>query len=354
MTDDQLERRLRDAFDAQARSAVRPDAAPPPPRFAAEARPAAPRERRARLLAPLAAAAVVAAVAGAVVVVGHLGADDKAGQPVAASTVAGPPAPQTAVHVRLLNDPGARYGVGMPVIAYFSRTITNGAALQRATSATVDGQPIQGAWYFEPSAAGRGPLEAHFRPRSYWPANADVRVSMPIQGLSAGGKLTFDNSLTIDFHTGPANIATVDERTHRLVLETDNRVVMQAPVSLGSKATPTRPGVKVIMEKPGVVSMSGPGYAYPAVQFAQRLTYGGEYLHSAPWNEKNIESGVDSSNGCTNLLPQDARRLFGLLEIGDVVRYENVDGPPMQLGSGYGDWNVPWSTWLTGGLIPTR
>jgi hypothetical protein len=26
----------------------------------------------------------------------------------------------------------------------------------------------------------------------------------------------------------------------------------------------------------------------------------------------------------------------------------------MQLGSGYGDWNVSWGAWQTGGLVPTR
>ena len=61
----------------------------------------------------------------------------------------------------------------------------------------------------------------------------------------------------------------------------------------------------------------------------------------------------DSSNGCTNLRPQDARKLYGFLGIGDVVTFPNADGPPMTLGAGYGDWNVPWATWLTGGLVPT-
>ena len=28
--------------------------------------------------------------------------------------------------------------------------------------------------------------------------------------------------------------------------------------------------------------------------------------------------------------------------------------PKMTLGAGYGDWNVPWAQWLTGGSVPTR
>ncbi len=62
---------------------------------------------------------------------------------------------------------------------------------------------------------------------------------------------------------------------------------------------------------------------------------------------------MDSSNGCTNLLPNDAQKLYGLLEIGDVVIYPNANGGKMQLGQGYGDWNVPWSQWQTGGAVST-
>ena len=42
------------------------------------------------------------------------------------------------------------------------------------------------------------------------------------------------------------------------------------------------------------------------------------------------------------------------LNIGDVVRYPHTDGPRMRLGDGYGDWNLNWAQWSTGGLISTR
>jgi lipoprotein-anchoring transpeptidase ErfK/SrfK len=107
------------------------------------------------------------------------------------------------------------------------------------------------------------------------------------------------------------------------------------------------------MEKGDSICMSGPGYRQCGVKYTQRLTYGGEYLHSAPWNMPNIKRGVDSSNGCTNLDPTAAQTLYKVLEVGDVVSYPNAAGPMVDLSSGYGDWNVPWSTWLTGGLVPT-
>ncbi len=80
--------------------------------------------------------------------------------------------------------------------------------------------------------------------------------------------------------------------------------------------------------------MTGPGYDECGIKYTQRLTYGGEYLHSAPWNVYNITHGVDSSNGCTNLLPTDAQKLYGMLEIGDVVLYPDANGGKMQIGAG--------------------
>jgi lipoprotein-anchoring transpeptidase ErfK/SrfK len=107
------------------------------------------------------------------------------------------------------------------------------------------------------------------------------------------------------------------------------------------------------MEKGRDICMRGPGYYECHIKYTQRLTYGGEYLHSAPWNTYNIDHGIDSSNGCTNMHDADAKTLYHFLEVGDVVIYPNANGPAMQLGSGYGDWNVPWRVWVKGGLIPT-
>jgi lipoprotein-anchoring transpeptidase ErfK/SrfK len=112
-------------------------------------------------------------------------------------------------------------------------------------------------------------------------------------------------------------------------------------------------GIKVIMEKNMDVKISGPGYSDPHVKYAQRLTYDGEYLHAAPWNVANINGGRDTSNGCTNLLPTSAALLYKMLRVGDVVTYPDAPGPAMSIASGFGDWNVPWSTWRTGGLVPT-
>ena len=265
------------------------------------------------------------------------------------------PIPTKPVHIKLFNEDGSRYGVGMPVIAFFNKKITNGKPLQDATTVTVNGKPAKGAWYFEYSQYLKGyPIEGHFRLQNYWPAHSSIHVNIPAKGVSAGKGLSFDDSLSSSFSTGPRNISVVNNVSHEMTVTSDGKVYGTFPVSLGAPNTPTAHGTKVIMEKGASICMSGPGYNECGVKYTQRLTYGGEYLHSAPWNISNIKRGVNSSNGCTNLLPADAQRLYGFLRIGDVVQYPNADGPAMSLGAGYGDWNVDWGSWQTGGLVNTQ
>jgi lipoprotein-anchoring transpeptidase ErfK/SrfK len=242
----------------------------------------------------------------------------------------------------------------MPVVAYFSKQITNAAPLAAATTVNVNGKPVTSAWYFEHSAAGHGPIEGHLRPETFWPAHAKITVQVATKGLSAGAGLVYSNAFTLNFRTGSADIATVDAVKHLLTLTVDGKRLGAYPVSLGSNQTPTRRGTKVIMSKGSSICMNGPGYNECGVKYTQRVTADGEYLHAAPWNTGNIKLGINSSNGCTNLTTADAKTLFNTLEVGDPVLYPNASGPVMPVSDGYGDWNVQWSTWLTGGLVPTH
>ncbi|UQX89976.1 L,D-transpeptidase [Jatrophihabitans telluris] len=265
------------------------------------------------------------------------------------------PSPTAAVkkvHVSLLEGDGASYGVGMPIIAFFDRAPTNAHAFAAATKVTVNGKAAQGGWYFESTAHAGAAMEAHYRLENYWPAHSTITVDLPVKGLSAGKGLAFDDSLTLSIATGRRNMLTVNSATLKMTVESDGKVYGTFPVSLGAANTPTARGTKVIMEKGADISMRGPGYYDPHVQWTQRLTYGGEYLHSAPWNVANL--GVRStSNGCTNLAPAVAKQLYGYLQIGDVVKFPNANGPQMRLGDGYGDWNLSWAQWAGGGALKT-
>jgi lipoprotein-anchoring transpeptidase ErfK/SrfK len=275
--------------------------------------------------------------------------------------------PKTPVHIRLINSDGVTYGVGMPVIAFFSRMIKNAKPLQDATTVTVNGTKMPAAWYFERSSYDPGyPIEAHLRLQNYWPAHANVHVDIPAKGLSAGGSKAYDDSLTLDFSTGARNISTVNDSTHTMTVTSDGKTEGTYPVSLGADTPDTRTfnGIKVIMEQVPTVCMQDVRGTYHecGIKDDQRVTYSGEYLHAAPWNctgspgcigpANNIGS-ADSSNGCTNLRPDDAVKLYHFFHVGDVVSYPDANGPAMTLGAGYGDWNVSWGEWQTGGLVRT-
>jgi lipoprotein-anchoring transpeptidase ErfK/SrfK len=275
-----------------------------------------------------------------------------ASAPAASSSARASGAP---VHVRLLEGDGGSYGVGMPIIAYLSAMITDAKAFNQATTVSVNGAPVAGAWYFEKSAIYPGyPLEAHYRMQEYWPAHAAIKLDLPISGLSAGTGFVFDDDLTLSMSTGARNITTVDGATERLVTTSDGKPVFDFPVSLGKASTPTFTGTKIVMERDRIERMIGttPGDAYNLlVPWSVRLTNSGEFIHAASWNGGNIGQR-STSNGCTNLNVAAAQQYFNFAKIGDVATYTNTGGTTMPVWDGYGDWNMSWATWQQGGLLP--
>lgn len=271
------------------------------------------------------------------------------------------------VHVSLLEGDGGVYGVGMPIVAYFDRAVTDATAFAKASKVTVNGLPAAGAWYWQKSGRKGKVLEAHYRPPQYWPANAKIFLDLPVKGLSAGAGLAYDDSLTLSIATGPAHVSTVDCAAEKMTVTANGTPVRTMPVSCGKAKTPTFSGTKVVMQKgeqlpgsaklrpSGTVRMVSNNPADPydlMVPWSVRITNSGEYVHAASWNGGNI--GIRStSNGCTNLNVNDAAWFFRFAQIGDVVTYAHTGGTPMPAWDGYGDWNVPWGAWSAGGLVPS-
>jgi hypothetical protein len=220
-------------------------------------------------LLPRRAAQLVAALSVTALVVSACGSDRQAPNPTQTVThTAGqsgsasssspstkpsktkPPKPAKPVHVSLKFGDGQTLGVGMPIIAFLSRPITDARGFAKATKVTVDGRVVHGGWYFERKYGDPGhPIEADYRLQHYWPAHARIHLSLPVKGVSAGKNLAFQDDLTLDFATGDARIVTVDAATHKLSVTDDGRAWGTFPVSLGADATRTRRGIKVIMEK---------------------------------------------------------------------------------------------------------
>jgi len=324
----------------------------------------------------VAAVVIAAALMGSACSTGAVGATSSPATPVAGPSSASgpassPPSSPTAalgapVHVSLLEGDGGVYGVGMPIVAYVDRQVTDPTAFEQATTVTVNGTPAAGAWYWEKSGIPGQVLEAHYRLQQYWPANATITVNMPVQGLPAGPGLSYADSPTLSIATGAANISTVDCRAETMTVTSQGKTLRTMPTSCGKAGTPTFTGTKVVMQKgedvpgtntlrpQGAVRMvsNNPADRYDLmVPWSVRLTNSGEYAHSASWNGGNIGQR-STSNGCTNLNVADAQWFYNLSQIGDVVTYTNTGGTPMPSWDGYGDWTVPWSTWQSGGVLP--
>jgi lipoprotein-anchoring transpeptidase ErfK/SrfK len=286
-------------------------------------------------------------------------AQPKASAPAStpAPTTAAPTTPAGApVRVSTFEGDGQTYGVGMPIIAYFSKKITDASAFTKAVTVTVNGSPAGGAWYFEPSQRSDYALEAHYRLPDYWPAHAAIQVSMPLKGLSAGPGLTFSNDLTLDMRTGAAQIAQVDGTPgiDTMTITSDGQPVKTLKVSLGAAKTPTYLGTAVVMAKSNPEEMKSDPGEQPAydllVPWSVRVTNSGEFIHDAYWNG---HLGTENlSHGCTNLSPADAEWYYGFAQIGDPVTWKNTGtNQVIPVGDGWGDWNLDWATWSKGGLL---
>lgn len=277
------------------------------------------------------------------------------------------PAPSP-VHVSTFEGDGETYGVGIAVMALFSAPPTDATAFEKAATVTVNGKPADGAWYWQDSTVPGYTTEALYREKEYWPADSSIAVDLPVQGLSAGDGLVYDDSLTLDFAIGDAHISHVDNAQHMMTVTSNDAVEKNLPVSLGTAKTPTYDGVKVVMAKgsidpktgqprpKGTVEMkSDPGEANPydvTVPWSVRITNSGEFVHSASWNGRNIGS-LNTSHGCTNLNPADAEWFYNFSLLGDVVQYPDANpaGTLQPSWDGWGWWNVPWTVWKQGGKL---
>lgn len=286
-------------------------------------------------------------------------------EPATASSSSSAPVENRTVHVWAMQSDHAVYGVGMPIVLYFSPLPTDSTEFTKAVKVTVDGRPADGAWFWEQPTHDEvvsHTIEAHYRLPDYWPAHSRIHASFPIKGLSAGKGLVYSGALTsLDFSIGAKHVATVDGHAERMRVYSDGKLIRKIPVSLGEAAHRTYSGIKLVMQKgedvPGTnkrrprgkVLMSGRGYTNLPVAWSVRVTRSGEYVHAAPWN--SLIGRRSTSHGCTNLSTDRAKWFYNFARLGDVVSYANTGGRPMPVWDGLGDWNVPWSQWAQGGSL---
>jgi Bacterial Ig domain len=93
--------------------------------------------------------------------------------------------PRKRFSTRVIEGSRQTYGVGMPIILYFSRPITNKSAVERALQIRTS-KPIVGAWRWD-GQCRTAPECLYFRPRRYWRPHTRVSFTGHLNGVEATG-----------------------------------------------------------------------------------------------------------------------------------------------------------------------
>lgn len=248
------------------------------------------------------------------------------------------PLPDAAKCPRLV----CKYGVGIPIRIEFSRPITDKykAAVEAGLSVT-SAKPIgPSSWgWINDSTIG-------FRPRNYWPANAKVLVQANLSDVQ-GAAGVWGTNFSMKFETGPKVVIRTRIADYKMVIWKDDERIKTFPISSGRAGLDTASGIKVISEKYGyrlkVLWNPEPKKGWKIrVDYALRITWDGEFIHSAPWNYQLGEANI--SHGCTNMSAADSKWMYQNIRVGDVVE---AGGSPVMVSNEdvYGFWNYTWQQW---------
>jgi lipoprotein-anchoring transpeptidase ErfK/SrfK len=249
---------------------------------------------------------------------------------------------------------GGTYGIGQPLIVAFGKSVTDKATAEKAidieTSPSVPGKFF---WVSDKIV--------HWRPAQYWAKGTTVKVSVNALGVNLGKGVYGAANASTNFTIGRSLIAISDNNTHHTQVFIDGQLVRTMACSNGMGGYTTLPdgsqihfwtqsGPHVVLNKEPVVSMSSGSYgltdknnpyyyAPEDVKLCTRITYSGEFLHSAPWNHSLGQKNL--SHGCINLSPADAQWVYDTFMIGDIVQVKNTP-KPLPIWDGLGDWNVSY------------
>ena len=263
--------------------------------------------------------------------------------------------PANLVDVRSFIGDHQVVGVGMPIIIDFGLVVPKERRpeIEKRLFVTSD-PPQEGVWNWYATEGTERDI-IHYRPKEYWKPGTKVNVRIATGGLWWGvGDWYGRHDLTIQFTIGPQTIMEVDNATKTMTVTRDGEVLRKIPVSLGKPSTPSSSGTMLIIDKHVDYTFDTRreienGYIVD-VKYAMRLTWGGEFIHAAPWSV--AAQGVRNvSHGCVNLSMENAEWLYNQVLVGDpvIVKGTEVD---LAWGNGWTDWDVPWEEYVKGSSLP--
>ncbi|GIH06981.1 hypothetical protein Rhe02_50480 [Rhizocola hellebori] len=247
---------------------------------------------------------------------------------------------------------GNEYGIAMPVVVEFTDDVEDSARASVEKRLFVTTEPEQkGAWTWVAAH------QVEYRAPEYWQPGTKITVRAALDGQPLGGGKFGDTDRRATATIAKNRIELfVDNATKQLTVKENGADIRSMPVSLGKPSTPSSSGTMVIMDKAvhTVFDTTGePGDQYRAdISYAQRITWGGEFIHAAPWSVG--DQGYNNvSHGCINMSWENAEWLFGITHVGDPVTVRGTE-VALARGNGFTAWNESWSEHLKGSALPQR
>ena len=274
--------------------------------------------------------------------------EDKVGTVTTSFTVM--PKPSKLVRVSSFLGDGATVGVGMPLIVKFSRAIPQSSRATVERRMIVTSTPKQiGTWHWMSST------EVHYRPKKFWVAGSKVWYTIKLQGVPLGDGWYGRYDLGVTVNIGRAFVMTVSNQTKSMTVTQNGKVVNTIPVSLGKESTPSSSGTMVVIEKKlhtvfDTLAELGPEEGYRTdIDYAQRITWSGQFIHAAPWSE-GVQGKVNVSHGCVNVSEAMGKWLFDRTMMGDPITVSGT-GSPLKWGNGWTDWNISYDQYRKGSAL---
>jgi lipoprotein-anchoring transpeptidase ErfK/SrfK len=261
-------------------------------------------------------------------------------------------------HLTALLSPGDGdvVGVGSPVIVRLSRPVPEGKRAVVESRLRVSTTPaVIGAWHW------MSPQELHWRPPTYWHQHTEVTVWSYLDGLYLGHGVWGEGRHQTNFKIGDSHISRVDVARHEMYVYQNRQLIKTFPISAGRTQYPTKNGVHITFERSQVVTMdsatvgiprNSPDGYYEKVYWDVRISYGGAFVHAAPWSV--AEQGISNvSHGCVNISTTNAIWFYNWSLRGDIVDVYNSTAAVNTADPGMADWNMSWKKWVAGDAAPT-
>ncbi|BAW06853.1 L,D-transpeptidase [Nocardia seriolae] len=201
--------------------------------------------------------------------------------------------------------PGQVMGIAAPVTVQFASAVTDRAKAERTVDVRA-GNALAGhiTWLDD--------RQMMWQPDNFLPTSSPITVSAAGQHLK--------------FATNGGTTADADMSAHTFTVWI-NGVARTMPASMGKPGRETPVGTFPVLSHErsvtfdsrtiGIPLSSPEGYLITG-EFAERLTWGGVYFHSAPWSVDS-QGVANVSHGCINLAPADAEWYYDNVSIGDPV-----------------------------------